>query len=84
MNIKLTLRMDETLIEVAKKEANHRGKSLSRMVSDYFAALAKSKRKFLEGKQKPLPPLTAALAGCLKGANVDERAYRRHLEKKYA
>jgi len=83
MNVKLTLRMDENLIDVAKKEADHRGKSLSRMVADYFSALAGSRRKFLEGKRKPLPPLTAALTGCLKGAKVDERAYRRYVEKKY-
>jgi hypothetical protein len=36
METKLTLRLDEGLIKSAKKEARHRGTSLSQMVADYF------------------------------------------------
>lgn len=36
MVTKLTLRIDETLIEQAKGEARRRGTSVSRLVADYF------------------------------------------------
>ena len=39
MKTKLTLRMDKTLVAKAKHEAKRRGKSVSGMVADYFAAL---------------------------------------------
>ena len=82
MNVKLTLRMDQAVIQAAKKEARHKGKSISRMVSDYLQAitrLGKSDRV----KRESLPPLTASLVGSLKGAKVTERDYYAYLEKKY-
>jgi len=36
MQTKLTLRLEETLIEQAKQEAKKRGLSLSKIVSEYF------------------------------------------------
>ena len=78
MTTKLTLRMDKILVAKAKQEAKHRGKSVSGMVADYFAAL---------GKEAPpadtLPPVTASLFGVLEKASVSEKDYRRHLLDKY-
>ena len=39
MQTKLTLRLEEQLIERAKAHAKKRGKSVSQMVADYFALL---------------------------------------------
>ena len=82
MATKLTLRLDEGLIENAKKEARNRGTSLSQMVADYFLAI-QSRNDGPKGPGKDLPPVTASLLGSLKGRNVDRSQYRRHLEEKY-
>jgi hypothetical protein len=78
MQTKLTLRMDEDLVGLAKKEARKRGTSVSRMVSDYFHGL-----KAGSADAEVLPPATSALLGSLRGKRVDRETYRRHLEEKY-
>jgi hypothetical protein len=78
METKLTLRLDEGLIKSAKKEARHRGTSLSEMVADYFRGM-NSRRNTRTG----LPPITASLRGSLKGKKLDRGQYRRRLEEKY-
>lgn len=76
MATKLTLRMDEDLIELAKGVARERGTSVSRLVADYFAAL--------ERPQEAEPaPITRSLRGIAAGAGVDEEDYRRYLEDKH-
>jgi hypothetical protein len=70
--------MDKTLIAKAKQEAKHRGKSVSGMVADYFAALGEEAHP-----ADTLPPVTASLFGVLKKASVSEKDYRRHLKDKY-
>lgn len=82
METKLTLRLDESLIENAKKEARNRGISLSRMVADYFLGI-QSRKNSAKRSRKSLPPVTASLAGSLKGRDLDPAQYRRHLEEKY-
>ncbi len=78
MNTKLTLRLDEQLIDRAKRTAEKRGKSVSQMVSEFFDALEDGPRT------KPaLPPMTSALLGSLRGTSVSREAYRRHLRNKY-
>jgi hypothetical protein len=77
MQTKLTLRLDEQLIEQAKSHARRSGKSLSQMVADYFAQLER------QPEAKELPAVTASLKGSLKSAHVDEKDYRTHLEDKY-
>jgi hypothetical protein len=79
MNTKLTLRMDTELVQTAKMEASHRGKSVSRMVGEFFNSLASGHRKAAK-----LPPITASLVGVLKGRGLSEEDYRKHLKKKYS
>jgi hypothetical protein len=79
VNTKLTLRLDDELIRGAKRYAAESGKSLSRLVGDYFALIAGG---------EAVPPREASLrirslAGVLKGATVTDEDYRRHLEDKY-
>ncbi len=78
MQTKLTLRLDDELIAAAKSYAREHGRSLSQIVADYFASLS----TVLEASPEEAP-LVHSLRGCLKGAEVDENDYRRHLEEKY-
>ena len=79
MATKLTLRLDEGLIERAKREARKRGTSLSGMVAGYFQGITSPD----QDSERPLPPATAKLFGSLRGHKVDREAHRRHLEEKY-
>lgn len=78
MTEKLTLRLDHDLIEKAKRYSREHGKSVSRLVADYFAVLDEAQRD-----QRPLPPLTAKLRGALRGRAVSEEDYREHLRRKH-
>lgn len=78
MNMKLTLRMDDALIRQAKRAAEKRGKSVSKMVAEFFGTLGE------RAKPGPAyPPVTASLLGVLREKPVDEGAYRRHLREKH-
>ena len=79
MNTKLTLRMDSERIRTAKTEAQRRGKSVSRMVEEFFDVLASG------GQDQPkLPPITSSLVGILKDHGVAESDYRNHLREKHS
>lgn len=83
MQTKLTLRLEQSLIETAKAYAQQTGKSVSQLVADYFmqfetpAALPHSAKT----------PLTAGLLGAMAPsagqAFVDKRDYAAHLDAKY-
>ena len=79
MQTKLTLRMEEDLIRRAKAFARRRGKSVSRIVADYFSDLEKKRSK--PGDE--FAPVVRSLKGSLRGTGVGVKDYRRHLEKKY-
>ena len=78
MQTKLTLRLDDRLVQAAKQHARQTGRSVSQMVADYFAAIASG-----ESQPSTLTPKVSRLMGALKGAGVDEAAHRAHLERKY-
>jgi hypothetical protein len=78
MNTKLTLRMDDALVDTAKTEATRRGKSVSQMVGEFFDSLTDKRRS-----PRDLPPITASLVGVLKHRNASEAAYKKHLREKY-
>ena len=78
MQTKLTLRMDEALIEQAKHYAKQRNKPLSRVVADYFQLLAQ-----LDSARTPPPPVTQSLIGILEGEHLEIDDYKKHLEEKY-
>jgi hypothetical protein len=85
MATKLTLRMDERLIEAAKRHAAARATSVSRMVAAYFEALdALSAGGSVPG-DLPLPsPRVRALVGVLPQEPDPDGTYRAHLERKHA
>ena len=79
MQTKLTLRMDSELIEQAKERAKRNGKSLSRLVADYFALLAGE----LDEGEGDVPPITRSLHGVLRDRGVEEGDYQDYLERKH-
>ncbi len=79
MNTKLTLRLDDGLIKLAKNHANIMGKSVSQMVADYFYLLDKKSEK----TSIQLTPIVKSLKGSLKNTKTDENDYKSYLEDKY-
>jgi hypothetical protein len=83
---KLTLRLDRELIKQAKRYAQERGTSISRIVADYFKALSASEEPTEEvgdGWKSQLPPITKRFVSRRPPNNISEADYYRHLEEKY-
>ncbi len=66
MNSKLTLRLDESLIESAKKYSAQTGKPVSRIVANLFEII--KNEKFIKASE--LPPTVRSLRGILKGKKI--------------
>lgn len=79
---KLTLRLDQALIEQTKKIAAKKKRSLSQLVADYFKLL-ENKSSHKNRHQIAITPLVQALSGCLKNNIIDAKDYYEHLEDKY-
>ncbi len=79
MNTKLTLRLDDELIRSAKRYSAKTGKSVSRLVSDYFTLIGTHEN----AADMTLTPRVRSLLGALSKTTVDEQDYRRHLEDKH-
>ena len=79
MNTKLTLRMDDALVQQAKIQAAQRGKSVSRMFGEFVASLGRRGPDNLR-----LPPVTGSLLGVMKGHRVSEKDYKNHLREKHS
>jgi len=77
MQTKLTLRLEDSLIQQAKIYAKQHNKSLSQVVSDYFQVLIQT------AEREKTPPITRSLIGVLESSDIDEDDYKRHLEDKY-
>jgi hypothetical protein len=72
---KLTLSIDDAVVEKAKRYAKSRRVSVSKLVEGYLELVSTS-------VQTPADtPVLRSLRGTLKSANV--RTYERHLERKY-
>lgn len=79
MPTKLTLRLDEELIQNAKKYAKKSGKSVSLIVANLFEFIRNEQTESENDKY----PATNSLRGVLKDRAVSEQDYRDHLEKKH-
>ena len=79
MQTKLTLRLEDQLIEQAKSFAAHEGKSVSQIVADYFKLLTSEKIKSVS----PSTPVTQSLRGLLRESKLDENDYKKYLENKH-
>ena len=74
---KLTLSIDDSVIERAKTLAERRATSVSALLERYLDLI--TREPTLDRNDQP--PVLARLRGTLAGADVDE--HRRHLERKY-
>jgi hypothetical protein len=72
---KLTLSVSPAVIARAKRYAQKRGVSVSRMVEAYLSSVADPP------PVEDMPPILRSLAGSLKRAEPED--YRRHLATKY-
>ncbi|MEA3464501.1 MAG: DUF6364 family protein [Thermodesulfobacteriota bacterium] len=79
MNTKLTLRLDEHLIESAKEYSAQTGKSVSKIVADFFVIIKNEKLK----DNNIITPTVQSLQGILKDQNLSENDYKKHLENKF-
>jgi len=76
MNTKLTLTIEQTIIEKAKKYANGKGRSLSNLVENYLKAITKEDNI----ENNDLTPIVKSLKGTFKAPkNID---YKKELSKK--
>jgi hypothetical protein len=79
MQTKLTLRLEEQLINQAKRYAADVGKSLSQVVADYFKFIAADKVE----RPSTSAPITRSLRGLLRNSTLDEKDYKKYLEEKH-
>ncbi len=79
MQTKLTLRLDEGLIKKAKIFSKKTGKSVSKIVADYFERIDVLPPDGIEG----ITPKVASLKGMLTRTGVTEEDYHGHLEEKH-
>jgi len=79
MQTKLTLRLEDQLIEQAKSYAAQAGKSVSQVVADYFKLLTSEKTK----SSSSSTPITQSLRGLLRDSKFDENDYKKFLEGKH-
>ena len=78
MQTKLTLRLDDALINRAKSYARKNGKSVSQIIAGYFSLLnAKPEKDTSE-----ITPIVRSLKGSLKGVKVGKKDYHKYLEEK--
>ena len=75
MNTKLTLTIEQTIIEKAKRYANEKGRSLSDIVENYLKAITKNDNT----ENIDLTPIVKSLKGTIKAPeNFD---YKKELSK---
>ncbi len=79
MHTKLTLRLEEKLIQRAKSYARRSGKSVSELVADLFARLSAAEKP----PERELTTVVQRLAGSLAGSKVSKADYRKYLQDKY-
>ncbi len=76
MNTKLTLTIEKTIIEKAKKYANVKGRSLSDIVENYLKAITKEDNN----ESIVLTPIVQSLKGTFKAPG--EIDYKKELAKR--
>lgn len=76
---KLTINVDAATVARAKRYAARHGTSISRLVEQFLDLVSGHG----EGQGEGLTPVLARLRRAFKGADLDVRAYRRHLRRKY-
>ena len=81
MDNKLTLKLDQTIIERAKIYASQKNTSLSKLIESYLEILTAPSNP----EDESISPLVKSLSGVISlPKNVDyDKMYKKHLLKKY-
>lgn len=81
MNTKLTLTIEQTIIEKAKKYANSKGRSLSDIIENYLKVITKEESTV----ETELTPIVKSLKGSFKAPkNMDyKKEISKRLSEKY-
>lgn len=81
MNTKLTLTIEQTIIEKAKKYANNKGRSLSDIIENYLKVITKED----EVEKAELTPIVKSLKGAFKAPEDFDykKALSERLKEKY-
>ena len=80
MDTKLTLKVNQTVIKQAKKYAQKRKTSISRLVENYLQKLTDPKDELTGLK---ITPLVKSLSGVIKESESPKESYADFLLKKY-
>ncbi|HOC29106.1 MAG TPA: DUF6364 family protein [Treponemataceae bacterium] len=78
METKLTLKLDQAVIQSAKQYAEENNRSLSKLVEDYFRNLTG-----VSESESRYSPLVEELSGVISEKDLDGLDYIRYLEQKY-
>lgn len=79
MDSKLTLKLDESIIERAKKYASNKNLSLSRLIENYLDSLTREQNDDFE-----ISPFVKSISsGKSIPTNIEEKEYVNYLDKKY-
>lgn len=78
METKLTLKLDQTIIQSVKQYAMKNNRSLSRLVEDYFRNLLSENEP-----QRQFSPLVEELSGVISEKDMEKLNYVNYLEQKY-
>jgi hypothetical protein len=78
METKLTLKLDQSVIQSVKKYAETNNRSLSKLVEDYFKNLISDNEP-----QRHYSPLVEELSGVISEKDLKNLDYVSYLEQKY-
>jgi len=80
MNTKLTLNIDQNIIEEAKSYAKSNSVSLSKLIENYLLSITTK-----ESKKTKISPLVESLTGVISVEDSDyKKEYADYLSKKYS
>ena len=78
MDVKLTLKMDQNVINAMKQYAAQNDKSLSNLVEEFFKNMTA-----VGNKNENISPLVKELSGIISEKDLENISYTDYLEKKY-
>jgi hypothetical protein len=79
MNTKLTLNIDDSVIEKAKSYAKSRRRSVSKLVEEYLFSISNNKR--ITNERNDYSPITEELLGMVKLSSSKKVEYKKLLEE---
>jgi hypothetical protein len=79
METKLTLKLDQNVIQLVKIYAARNNRSLSKLVEDYFRNLIMESNN----NKKNISPLVQELSGIISEKDIEGLNYTDYLESKY-